>query len=494
MKKLISILLAIVMVLSLAVTAFAAGAGSITVNSVSPGTTYTIYRMMDLESYKTGAAYAYTINDAWKAFFTDPGEGAAYIKVEDGYVTWTAAEDENTKIEFAQKALAYAQAQTPSIAVETFTIPANYEGTSYTFTNLDLGWYLVDTNAGALCGLTTTDPDASVNAKNGKPTVDKQVQEDLGGLWGDSNTADIGQIVNFMTDIHVAAGAQNYVLHDKMSNGLTFIQNTEGRGVTEVKLIRSGEDEKPLKLDTDYTVNTECTDGCTFEVVFTETLVKSLKANDRIQVYYNAMLNRNAVIAAEGNANESWMEYGENHYTSHDKTTTYTYAIDIIKTDSSNKLLDGAEFLIYDAETNGNLIAVVLMDDGVTYRRARQDELEEQLNDSSKLVKIVVKDGKVRIVGLDNGTYYLDEVKAPDGYNKLGARQSFIIDGSNLDAVFNGDIYSTGSGVHVVNKTGNMLPETGAAGTALFLAFGTFVMLATGVLLVTKKRMSMIQD
>ena len=60
MKKLISILLAIVMVLSLAVTAFAAGAGSITVNSVSPGTTYTIYRMMDLESYNATMAGIYT--------------------------------------------------------------------------------------------------------------------------------------------------------------------------------------------------------------------------------------------------------------------------------------------------------------------------------------------------------------------------------------------------------------------------------------------------
>ena len=125
------------------------------------------------------------------------------------------------------------------------------------------------------------------------------------------------------------------------------------------------------------------------------------------------------------------------------------------------------------------------MDDGVTYRRARADEIG---------IDIVVKDGKVRVVGFDNGTYYLEETEAPDGYNKLSARQKFIISDGNLDATFNGEIYSTGSGVHVVNKTGSMLPETGGIGTVLFITFGAIVVLAAGVLLVTKKRMAMIKD
>ena len=73
-------------------------------------------------------------------------------------------------------------------------------------------------------------------------------------------------------------------------------------------------------------------------------------------------------------------------------------------------------------------------------------------------------------------------------------RQEFTIADKNLDSIFNGDIYSTGSGVHVVNKSGTMLPETGAMGTTMFIAFGMFVMLGTGILLVTKKRMSMIEE
>ena len=109
-------------------------------------------------------------------------------------------------------------------------------------------------------------------------------------------------------------------------------------------------------------------------------------------------------------------------------------------------------------------------------------------------VSIVVKDGKVRVEGFDNGTYYLEETVTPDGYNQLAARQKFIIADGNLDAVFNDGVYSTGSGVHVVNKSGTMLPETGGAGTAMLIGFGVVVALGTGILLVTKKRMGMIKD
>ena len=119
------------------------------------------------------------------------------------------------------------------------------------------------------------------------------------------------------------------------------------------------------------------------------------------------------------------------------------------------------------------------------YRRARADETG---------VEIEVKDGKVTIVGFDNGVYYLEETVAPEGYNMLTSRKEFTIADGNLDSVFNGDIYSSGSGVHVVNKTGSMLPETGAAGTMMFITFGTIAVLGAGVLLVTKKRMNMIVD
>lgn len=331
---------------------------------------------------------------------------------------------------------------------------------------------------GALCGLTTTNPDASINAKNGVPTIDKQVLEDSTSQWGAKNTADIGQTVEFRVTINVHAGAENYVLHDLMEEGLTF------QSVTKIEHVIPGSETHTVDA-AKYTVNSGTADGCTFEVVFTQTFCNDLETNDKIIVYYTAMLNRDAVVAGNGNVNTAWLSFGEDHETEEDATTTYTYGFDVVKTDSQNNLIDGAEFKIYDAATGGNEVKVVLMDDGVTYRRARADETG---------VSIVVKDGQVRVVGFDNGTYYLEETVTPEGYNKLTARQKFIISDGNLDAIFNGNIFSTGSGVHVVNKTGTMLPETGGTGTMMFITFGMVVALAAGVLLVTKKRMNMIQD
>ena len=183
--------------------------------------------------------------------------------------------------------------------------------------------------------------------------------------------------------------------------------------------------------------------------------------------------------------NNATLEYGEDHFTTEDSVKTYTFGFDLVKTDSQNTLIDGAEFKIYDAATGGNEVAVVLMDDNVTYRRARADEPG---------VSIVVKNGQVRVVGFDNGTYYLEETVAPQGYNKLTARQKFIISDGNLDAIYNAGIFSTGSGVHVVNKTGSMLPETGALGTTIFVALGGIVVLGAGVLLFVRKRMSQIEE
>lgn len=503
MKRIFSIALAVMLLLSLSVTAFGATTdGTITINGISDNTTYAIYRLLDLESYdKDSGAYSYTVNSAWTAYFAT-AEAKDYVSIDDaGYVTWIAGESDSIYADFAKKALAYAKANgIDPVKSSDNSGEMTVTGNSGKFTDLELGWYLIDSSAGALCGLTTTNPNAAVNAKNHTPTIDKQVQEDLTGMWGDTNTADIGQIVNFMTIIHVATGAENYVLHDIMSENFNFLQDVDNnRGVTSIKLVNSNGAESTLVLGTDYTVKTAAmTDDCTFEVVFSDTLVESLKANDRILVYYNAMLNRYAEVGTTtGNPNEAFLEYGEDHFTTHDKTNTYTFSIDIVKTDSSNKLLDGAEFRIYDAATGGNEIKVVplmeqddttpvLDDDGnQMYRRAREDETG---------VSIKVTDGKITVVGFDNGVYYLEETVAPSGYNKLTARKEFTIADGNLDSVFNDGVYSTGSGVHVVNKTGSMLPETGATGTIIFITIGAIVVLGAGVLLVTKKRMGMIQD
>lgn len=489
MKKLLSILLTFVMVFSfVGMTASAAAeTGSITVNGVSADNTYEIYKLLDLESYnETSGAYSYKVNAAWTAFFATAGAKQYVDTNAQGYVTWNAEEDDTTVAAFAKVALAYAKAngiapvKTTKITVEHPTSDMEITGESGKFEGLELGYYLIDSSVGALCGLTTTNPNASINAKNGIPTISKQVKEDSTDQWDTINTADIGQTVEYRVTINVHAGAENYVLHDKMSEGITY------KEVLKIEHIATSENITTEVPEEYYTVKTEgFTDDCDFEVYFTKDFCEHLVKNDKVVVYYSGMLNRNAIVSGTGNENTAVLDFGEGKQSNESSVHTKTFGIDIVKTDSQNKLINGAEFKIYDAETAGNEVAVVLMDDGETYRRARADEPG---------VSIVVEDGQVRVVGFDNGTYYLEETETPDGYNKLATRQKFIISDSNLDAVFNDDIYSTGSGVHVVNKSGTMLPETGGMGTTLFVSLGAIVVMGTGVLLVTKKRMSMIDD
>lgn len=485
MKKIISVLMLLALVLSLGTAAMAAEeTGSITINGVHTGNQYDIYKLLNLESYDiTSGAYSYKINANWTGFFATE-DALKYIAVDDaGYVTWINGEDDASVAAFAQLALAYAKEN----SIATVKSATGSDSSSVVFDGLELGYYLVDSTVGALCGLTTTNPNASINAKNGIPTIDKQVMEDSTGIYGDTSTADIGQTVYYQTVINVAAGAENYVYHDKMSETLTF------GSVSKIELVLSGSaTNTTLTEGTDYTVGNTPESGCTFEIYFSDDFCAKLDANDKIIIHYTAMLNRNAVIAGEGNPNDAWLTFGENKYnTTHDSTKTYTFAIDIVKTDSQNTLIDGAQFKIYDAATGGNEIAVVplqnadntpVLDENGNpmYRRARADETG---------VAIEVKDGIVTIIGFDNGTYYLEETVAPAGYNKLTARQKFIIADSNLEAVFNNGVYSTGSGVHVVNKTGSMLPETGGVGTTIFYTLGGILVLGAIVLLVTKKRM-----
>ena len=490
MKKFISILLVLVMAASLSVAAFADEAtpatGSITINGVSKGNTYAVYELLYLESYNVAdGAYSYKATAKWADFFTTDQAKQYMATDKDGYVTWIAAEDDDTKATFAKGVLSYAKEKgiTPDASF-IYNNDVTLEDNSYKFEGLNLGYYLVDSTVGALCGLTTTNPDASVNAKNGIPTVDKQVQEDSTEQWGAHNTADIGQTVKFRVTINVHAGAENYVLHDVMSAGLTFQKIEKIEHVIPGSNTHEVQNDEYLKY-TIKTANETVTDGCAFEIEFSKEFCDKLEANDKIIVYYSAMLNRNAVIANGGNENMAWLGFGEGNKSNEDAVLTYTYGVDIVKTDSSNKLIKGAKFRIYDAANGGNEIKVVKTDDGKGYRRARADETG---------VNIEVENGQIRVVGFDNGVYYLEEVEAPDGYNKLSARQRFIISDGNLDAVFNGDIYSTGSGVHVVNKTGSMLPETGGLGTVLFTVLGSAVVLGTGVVLVTKKRMSKIEE
>lgn len=461
-KKLFAALLAAALVLAMAVPAFAvtnATKGSITISNTVKDETYTIYRMFKLDSYNAESnTYSYTVESDWEGFFKT-GACGNYITLDgQNHPTWTAADenDSTTVAAFAKAALAWAADKKISGTKETAT------GGTVTFSNLDLGYYLVDSSLGALCGLNTTNPDATIKEKNEKPEIKKEVQTSAGD-WSSENNAKIGDTVEYKVEIKVADGAQKYTVTDTMSKGLTF--NNSSLKVTANDAVT-----------TDYTL-TSTTNG--FTLVLPETYVSTLTKGTTIIVTYNATLNKDAVIDGDGNANEVKLSYGNHQNTVPSKVTTKSYQFDLVKVDgTTNKLLDGAEFELADGNTKLSFVK----DTAGNYRVAAAGE-------DGATTTITVKNGKVNIYGLAGKTYTLTETKAPDGYNKLVTSETVnLADGSKTHATIVGSVYKDG-GVVVENHAGTVLPSTGGMGTTLFYVIGGGLMVAAVVLLVTKKRM-----
>lgn len=463
-KKLFAALLAAALVLAMAVPAFAVTNtgtnGSITIDNAVDGETYTIYRMFKLDSYN-GDAYSYTVEPAWETFFST-GAGKDYISLNNGHPTWNTDKDKATYPEFAKAALAWAKANNIS-----YTDKKSAAGTEVTFSGLDLGYYLVDSSLGALCSLDTTHPSATIKEKNGVPAMDKKIVTGENST-SDSSTAKIGDTVNYKVTITVAAGAQDYTLTDTMSEGLTFNRSS-------LKVAANGAD---ATAPSDYTLDST---EHGFKLVFKDSYIGNLAEDTEITVTYNATLNEKAVIGGDGNINSAALTYGNNKSVTK-KTTTTSYEFDLLKVDGSDKkLLDGAEFKLYDAANDGNIIKVVPVVGG--YRVANG-------NEASATETIAVTGGKVHISGLDKTTYWLKETKAPDGYNMLTERKPVdLTNGSNNTTLTSNTWSEADHGVAVENNAGAILPGTGGMGTTLFYVIGGGLMVAAVVLLVTKKRM-----
>ena len=282
--------------------------GTITVSNVSEGHTYKLYKILNLESYsyESGKAeegnYAYTLTgDNWDNFVkTNSGEGKFFTITDNKYVTF----NEGEAATLAKEAIKFAENKNLEISIT----PTKEENGNLVFSNLDLGYYLVDSSVGALCNLTTTNPTVTIQEKNGMPTVVKQVKEDSTDVFGSNNTADIGQTVEFQTIITAQAGAHNYVLHDKMSKGLTF----DKASVTVVLKKNSEAQATTLASPKDYVLKIadlgETDPICTFHIEFTTEFCDLLKADDQIIVSYSATLNENAVIGVTGNQNDTWLK------------------------------------------------------------------------------------------------------------------------------------------------------------------------------------------
>ena len=488
MKKLITLLAVLTLALAMAVPAFAASGtasstGTITIDNAVTGTTYKAYRIFDLESYDTNKdVYSYKLNTKWNDFSTysttidsNTVSAADFFSVNSaGYIEWKDAK-KDAGADFAKLAKA-------------FVVEKNIEwdrtetasSTTVTFTNLTLGYYLVDTSLGSLCSLNTTAPSVTIKEKNSDTTIEKKIVIN-GDEKVDSNSAGIGDTVNFSITITVKDGdPKGYVLHDKLS-GLTFDPNS-----LEVKVGTT-----TLTANTDYTLETNPADGDSFDVKFKD---GKLKTNDVVVVTYSATVAADATIAGAGNKNTAKLVYNGKDSTK-EETTTYVWKLNVHKyaLDSTNHevALSGAKFVLYR------------MDNGVKkYATLTNNKIDGWVTDKGGATTLETSGaGDILIEGLNVGTYYLEETEAPAGYNKL--TEPIEVEITATTSVTSGSetvqyknlsessyTLATDATVKVLNNAGTQLPSTGGIGTTLFYVIGGGLMAVAAVLLVTKKRMN----
>ena len=476
-RKILSLVLALVMVMGLAATAFAEEGGetttkgSITITNALGGETYHAYQILYLESYNAEKNLsAYKANSAWEDWLKEDSQ-KKYVSINaQGYVTWV----EGARVaDFAKAAKGQLSSKTPAGSAKPTA-----DG-SATISDLKLGYYLVDSTVGSLCELNTTKPDVEITDKNPTPNIEKKVQEDSDKNWGDVNDADIGQDVNFKSTVSAKHGARNYVVHDKMDAALEF------GGVTS---ITAGSATLTEGAGSDYTVvTTGLNDDCTFHIVFTETYLDSITDDTSIVINYTAKLTSDAV-AGTGYVNDTWLNYGDSQHTEHDSTTTYTWKLPIYKyhMDGETKTaLADAEFILYKGNEENRVYAQVTKGKLTGWTTTKTDATT--LASDAK--------GKIEVEGLDADTYYLEETKAPGGYNKLAGPVKVEIShavtdaGAHMTHTLKQDATSVEK-VEIENQSGTELPSTGGMGTTIFYVLGSILVIGAVVLLITKKRMS----
>lgn len=488
MKRFMALFAALALVLAMAVPAFAdegAGAattekGKITINNAVSGVTYKFYRIMNIESHTSDSPYTgvvYKANTEWKNFLSD-NQWKTYFKVNaDDTVTVLSKEADNG--DFAKK---FAEEAAKAVSGKTvdYSVPATGSKVEQ---EVELGYYLVVPDGWAdvnpvVCSLGTTNPNVTINEKNGSPTIDKEVKE--GDDFGKTNDAAIGDYVEFQLTINVVDGTPvNYVAHDTMSAGLTFVN----KGEHSLSIKRNDE----TLASSNYQVVTEgITDGCAFEVKFNDDV---LKTNDKVVITYWAQINEKALIGSTtGNTNSAILKYGTNGTAQGGQTTTYVWGFDVKKYTNGNNNsevpLAGAKFQVKNSDNKTAYFKEV----GGVYKLAGWD-----VSGETSLVSVVETPatGEIKFEGLDSGTYTLEEVEAPKGYNKLDSAITFTIKGV-ADPSKGQVSYGTDGGtgiIKVLNNAGTTLPTTGGIGTTVFYLIGGGLMVAAAVLLIAKKRM-----
>lgn len=515
MKQMMALILTIIMTMTMAVTAFAAenaGApkGTLTVkvnqNNTLEGQTIKLYKLLDLTVNADGA-HAYKVNAAYKDILanvleitkTNPTDSDFYDAINA--LSGTDANDTVRIQEFAND-FTTALLSAPSVPDETEASrgPLGKDVTSYVFDNLDYGYYLVyQTGTESLQSslICLDSAEKEVDLKGEAPSITKTANKE---------TVAIGDIVTYtitgtIPDTTGYVNRYQYIIHDTLSDGLTFVADAKGtefnatnqKVVVEITGVSSdtlditlSEDKKTMNLDLSNWVRS-----------------KILSKGQTFTVTYYAKVNSKAVVQTE---NSATLEYGHNQgetiTTTPVKVVTPTYPLDINKTNTPKtgenaKMLAGATFRLYKEQTNANSAndnAIKVTGSNGSYK---VDPAAGATNMDMETIATAVGTGyNLRLNGLAAGDYWLVEIDAPDGYNKLAAPVKVTIaqDTTTDPAVKTNWTVSKDNTlvndkiIDIQNSTGTVLPSTGGLGTMILTVIAIALMLGVAVSFIISRR------
>ena len=496
MKKLMAALLAAAMVCAMAIPAFADGSSSTSTAPVTrctitaPATTH-IYEIYQIFTGDYDASNPSMLsNIKWGTNGTGTTGEAVGKAVLDELSNVASDASDSDKLAVIEK---YVDLSTTPVGTVT---NGNY-------VEVVGGYYLIKDKDGSLSGsepyttyIVSVVGNVTIKPKsNDVPKFDKKLKDtnDSTGIttgWQDSADYDIGDYIPFRLQGTVPADYASYstyyyAFHDVEEAGLTFDPDS-------VKVYAGDEVTGTEIAVGKYTVVTNPTDGCTFEIVFNDLkTVPGVAPDSTITVTYKSQLNGNAVLGEQGNVNKAKLEYSNNPHgtgtgtTPWDNVIVFTYKVVVNKVDQENQPLEGAEFTLTKK----------LADGSVDVKTMKIDTTDKAL---------------FTLSGLDDGEYTLTETVTPANYNtidpitfKVTAEHTITwettprdtvltsLSGNKVSGEITFDVDKTAGSLttNVVNKIGTTLPGTGGIGTTIFYVIGGGLMVAAAILLITKKRM-----
>ena len=508
MKRIMALMLAAIMMMAMSVTAFAAegatGTHTLTVNvkSTTPaqdlkGQTINLYKLFDVTESKSGETtnYAYTVNNTYKATLASVLKIGETAKDEEYAAAVLALKDTEGAVQkFANDFTAEALTKKLSATANSGKIIEENK-TSYTFENLAAGYYLVYVTGGKeiQSSLVTVDETTTtVNLKTEAPSITKTA---------DKETAEIGQVVKYTVTgaIPDTTGYSEYVykIHDELTKGLDFVNDANGTAceANSVKVTVAFTDTSLTVGGTTPTTATLDTANNRKMSLDLSAWVRDNQANKgkEFTVTYYAKVNKDAEVT---NNNKASLEYGNNPddttttTPSEAKTNTYPLDINKIKKGSEEKLA-GAKFRLYSSEADAKAndeskaikVSPVVAGSYVVDPTSSTTEFES-VND------ITGAGYNLRVNGLAEGTYYLVETQAPEGFNKLTdpIKVTITKDSDTNWNVKKNDIAEDDKIIDVENSTGSLLPSTGGRGAIVFAVIAALLVFGVAVSFIRDKR------